>query len=382
MTWLLWLLPVAAALGVIVNRLTWSRPAAGGRFRGPLSILVPARDEAQNIVPAITAAMGSDLRADEILVYDDGSTDATPVLLAELGSVFPTLRTLSGVPLPAGWVGKPHACHQLGLAAKGELLLFLDADVRLHADGLSRLARAIETPGLNGRVPDVVTAVPRQETGTFAEHLLLPLLHLTYTAWLPLALIRLVPWTSVLAANGQVMLVRRAAYDRVGGFAAVRREVVDDMAFCRAVKADGGVVHFVDGDEIATCRMYRSTAEVYAGFAKNIYEGVGANALAVLGVIALYLLAFVAPYVTLAAVATGLAPAALGLPAAVGVAANLLARGLLALRHHHRWSSVLLHPAAVLGLVGIAFRSIWWSRRGAIVWRGRTYAARVSRGAA
>ena len=379
---LLWLVPTVAALGVVVNRLTWSRPAAGGVLPGRLSILIPARDEAANIVGAVEAALASDAPVAELIVYDDGSTDTTPDLLRGLRRTHPTLRVITGGRLPAGWVGKPHACHRLAEVATGEVLLFLDADVRLTADGLSRLARALETPRADGRRPDLVTAVPTQQTGTLAEALLLPLLHLTYTAWLPLALVRLVPFPSVLAANGQVLLVRRAAYDRIGGFAAVRTEVVDDMAFCRRIKVTGGIVDFVDGAEIASCRMYRSATEVATGFSKNIYEGVGGHPLGVLAGIGLYLAAFVAPYVALEGAAVGRFPPATLLPAAAGVAANLVARGVLALRHGHGWRSVLLHPVAVLGLTAIAIRSAWWSHRGAIRWRGRRYEARAQRGSA
>ena len=112
-------------------------------------------------------------------------------------------------------------------------------------------------------------------------------------------LIPLVSDPRVLAANGQVLLVRRARLDQIGGVAAIKGEVVDDMALCRAVKKGGGRVIFADGRDIASCRMYQSRAEVERGFSKNLYEGIGGSLPALFVVIALHLLFFVLPYLGL-----------------------------------------------------------------------------------
>jgi len=377
------LLPVGM---VAFNALLWPRgrpaPAAGPT----VSVLIPARNEERAIGAALDALRGAAGPIAEILVYDDGSTDATPRILAEKAALDPRVRVLTGVPLPAGWVGKPHACHRLGEAARGEVLLFLDADVRLAPDGLLRVLDLLAAAP-DGRETAVVTAVPRQRTGTAAEALLLPLLHLVYLAWLPTPLVRRSGDPRFLAANGQVLAVRRAAYATLGGFAAVRAEVVDDMAFCRRAKVLGLPVLFADGHLLADCRMYEGFGEVWRGFSKNLYEGVGGHPLGLAFVVGLLFWSFVAPYLALAAgAALALADAAaatgpLVLGGALGVAANLVVRAVLALRHAHRPLSVLLHPVAVLGLIGIALNSFRWSRAGQISWAGRTYAARPHRSA-
>lgn len=361
--------PLLPAAMVAINRLTWRRASPGGRFEGRVSVLIPARNEALNIEACVEAVYASDLRVAEVIVYDDASTDATPAILLRLAARHRSLRVLRGTGLPAGWVGKPHACHQLARAARGDVLLYLDADVRIARDGLSRLAREL-APGI-----DVVSALPAQEMGSLGERLLLPLLHLTYAAWLPLGLVARLRSPAVLAANGQVLAVRRSMYERMGGFAAVRAEVVDDMAFCRQVKRAGGVVAFVDGARIARCRMYRSAAEVVEGFSKNLYEGLGGSVLALAAVSALYVACFVLPYV-------GLLIPGVRVFAAVGVGLNVLLRMVLAARFGHTPLAVVLHPLAVLGMLAIGVRSSLWSRRGAITWRGRVYAARIERGAA
>src|SRR5690606_27538083 len=121
-------------------------------------------------------------------------TDGTSELLARLRNDVPALRVVSGDGLPQGWVGKPHACHRLATEARGELLVYVDADVRLTPEGVGRVASL-----LHDHQAGVVTAVPHQHTGSLAEHLLMPLLMLTYTSWLPLALIHRTQDPRVLA---------------------------------------------------------------------------------------------------------------------------------------------------------------------------------------
>jgi chlorobactene glucosyltransferase len=301
-------------------------------------------------------------------------------VLAGLQATVPRLRVVSGADLPAGWVGKPHALHRLSALAAGELLLNIDADVTLHEDGVLRMLSLLGSPDQvpGGLDAAVVTAVPRQLTGSFAERLMMPLLHLSYVAWLPMPLIHRVRDPRVLAANGQLLLIRRSALTAVGGWAAVRTALVDDMALCRAVKRSGRRVVFADGDQMADCRMYPDAASLWRGFAKNFYEGIGGNPVALIVVMTLHLMLFVAPFVALP-VAVVLGNRGLAAAAAVGVAANLCLRLIMALRYHHSPVSVLLHPVAVVAMMGVLLNSFRWSRRGDIRWRGRSYPARAQR---
>jgi chlorobactene glucosyltransferase len=198
--------------------------------------------------------------------------------------------------------------------------------------------------------------------------LVMPLLHLTYTSWL---LLPLIWWTHnrrFLAANGQILLVDRAALAHVGGFESVEREVVDDMALCRRFKEHRLRVVFADGHEMASCRMYASARDVIDGFSKNLSEGVGGIG-GVIVVVALYFCAFVLPWMLLP-----VSPWA-----ALAVAAGLSLRLLHVVRHGHAVWSALLHPFGVMLFLWIALRSAMWSHRGQISWRGRVYASRSDR---
>ncbi len=356
MSWLLAWLPLIP-LGVTIANLAAWRPTSRRGAIPRASALVPARNEEGTIEACVRGLLAEPF--EEVIVLDDGSTDRTSSILAAMSD--PRLRVLRGGRLPSGWVGKPHACHRLAEAAMGDLLVFVDADVQLRPGALALIEGA--------RRGDVVSLLPEQRVGSFGEALILPLLHLTYTGFLFLPWVGSVRDPRVLAANGQVLAVTRSAYDAVGGFAAVRAEIVDDMAFCRAAKVAGFRVDFVDGGPAAVCRMYRSGSDAWAGFSKNLLEGVG-SVPALAAVVSLYAGCFLLPWVLLPWVPV---------PAMVGIGANLLQRSLLAWRFGHPPYVVLLHPLSILAFLAIAVRSWWWSRTHAIRWRGRVYAARAAR---
>ena len=367
---------VTALLGVIlltalgniaylgwVGRRVFHKGAVENASEPLVSVLVPARDEAARIGACLEALARQDYGAVEVLVLDDGSADATAEIARSFEGRVPGLRVLAGEPLASGWVGKPHACAQLAREARGEWLLFTDADVELAPSGVSRgvaAARAL--------VADLLTALPAQRTGSFAEALAIPLLYFVVCGLLPMFAIPFMRWSRLAAASGQFMLFRREAYDRVGGHEAVRAALVEDVALALAVRRARLRLWLANGRGLASCRMYTGWAEVVEGFSKNAFAGLGYSVVNLAVLILMALALFVAPPVGLALLPSGREWFA------AETALALATRLALALAFRHPVWTVLLHPVAVLVALAIAVRSFWLTRfGGGVRWRGRRY---------
>jgi glycosyltransferase involved in cell wall biosynthesis len=231
-----------------------------------VSILVPARDEALNLPHTLPRLLSQG--ALEVLILDDASTDDTARIAAELCAGVPGARLITGLPRPPGWHGKPWACMQLAREAKGEVLIFTDADVCWQPGTLNALLRRLEHSGA-----DLLTLWPRQETRTFGERLLAPLVDDVLLSILPAPIIQL-PFASMSAGNGQLMAFRRASYLKAGGHALVRAEVLEDVSFAARLKARGGRVALCLGGDLLSVRMYRSYgggSGAVSGFAKSLH---------------------------------------------------------------------------------------------------------------
>jgi hypothetical protein len=335
----------------------------------PVAVLLPARDEAHRIGPCLASLQRQDHPRLRVLVLDDGSTDGTGALVRDLVVDDPRFRVLDGgeeAP-PPGWLGKPWACHRLAVAALApaeapvELLVFVDADVVLDPDAVSRIAALVHRSGL-----DLASPYPRQVARTAAERLVQPLLQWSWCTTLPLAVAERSPRPSLTAANGQVLAVTAAAYRRAGGHAAVRHEVLEDLALARAVKAAGGRAGVTDGTDLASCRMYDGAGALVQGYTKSLWAAFGspAGALGALGALTFVYL---------------LPPAALLLArdprtraiGAAGYVAAVAGRVLVARRTRGRALDALAHPASILALDALAALSVHRHRRGALAWKGR-----------
>jgi hypothetical protein len=335
----------------------------------PVSILIPARDEAAGIEAAVRAACAQTAPQAEVVVLDDGSTDGTAEILARLAAELPRLRVVAGAGLPAGWAGKAWACWQLASRhARHGWLLFVDADVRLAPTAAARALAA-------ARAQDVVfvSAFPRQQTESAGETLLVPLVYLVLLAYLPMALIRRHPMPSLSAACGQFMLVQRTAYLAAGGHQAEPATLHDGLKLARRMKAAGFPVGLFDGGDVATCRMYAGFRATWCGFARNAYEALGSPA-ALATMVMLNGAFFVLPFVALpVAILTG----AGGPTIATWGAATALALGIraaLAVRFGIPAWTVLATPVAVASLIGIQLHSFVRHATGRpVVWRARAY---------
>ena len=256
---------------VLVARPPRELPPSGGRQSArPVSVIVPARNEALNIGACVRSLAASEYPAFEVIVVDDGSEDDTADIVRTLARTSPVdVRLVQAGELPEGWLGKPWACHRGAEAARGQLFLFTDADTR-HASDL--LARAVA--GLEEERPDLLTVIGSQLMESGWERLVQPQIFMMMLFRFPDLdrTARSSRWRDAIA-NGQYLLFRREAYEAVGGHAAVRSEVAEDLALAQRVKRAGlrlGIRGARDG--LAT-RMYRSFAELREGWSKNLYVG-------------------------------------------------------------------------------------------------------------
>ena len=332
-----------------------------------VSILIPARDEEANIAAALRGALAQESAAVEVIVLDDGSTDATADIVRRHAERDPRVRLVRGADLPSGWNGKQHACHQLARMASHPLLLFVDADVRLEADALARMASYME-----GRRLDLVSGFPRQITGTLGEKIAIPQILVVLLGYLPFPFARLLPAPGLAAGCGQLMLVRAEAYRAAGGHAAFRDRMHDGLNLPRNVRASGGRTDILDATPIASCRMYDNWSDIWSGFSKNATEGM-ARPVALPVWTVLLGGGHVLPWLTLMLGLLADAGPAVAL-STLAIIAVLLARLALALVARQPLISVLLHPVGVIVTLAIQWSALMGARRGQqAVWRGRTY---------
>ena len=363
------LLAVVPAVLFVRNLPLYRSPPATGEARLPCSVLIPARNEEQNIAPAVRSILKSTGAFFEVIVLDDGSTDRTAQIVREIAESDHRVRLFSAPPLPEGWCGKQHACYVLSQLASHQLLVFLDADVRLKADALARLAAFMDQTGAA-----LASGVPGQETRTFSERLLIPLVHFVLLGFLPIQRMRTTRVPACGAGCGQLFVALRQAYHACGGHSAIRETLHDGPKLPRVFRAAGFATDLFDATDIANCRMYSTGAEVWRGLARNAHEALGSPRL--IGPATLILFGGqVLPLCLLVAISLGAAASPLTLACSLlATGAGFLPRLLSVVRFRQPVDSALLHPLGVCALLAIQWFAFLRSlSRSPAVWKGRRY---------
>jgi cellulose synthase/poly-beta-1,6-N-acetylglucosamine synthase-like glycosyltransferase len=201
-------------------------------------------------------------------VLDDDSSDRTAQIVQAIATEDARVRLVTAPPLPGGWCGKQHACYLLALIARYPLLVFMDADVRLMPDALQNMSAFMEQTGAA-----LASGVPRQETQTFSERLLIPLIHFVLLGFLPIRRMRASRDPAYGAGCGQLFIACRDAYRACGGHSRIRATLHDGPKLARVFRAAGFATDLFDATGIAECRMYLTNADVWRGLAKNAHEG-------------------------------------------------------------------------------------------------------------
>jgi chlorobactene glucosyltransferase len=371
----IWLILRAINQRGLLPRLAVAAPSR--RAAAPhITVIIPARDEAANIERCLRSILAQDYPPDRltVLVIDDHSADETAVIARAIAARHSQVSLLSSPPLPQRWTGKSHACWigARAVAPQTDWLCFLDADVWGEPPLLASALHAAEEQKL-----DLLSLAPRQELGSFAERLMLPcgLILLSF-----LQDLREVQGRngSAVTATGQFMLIRRDAYEAVGGHAAVSNVICEDLEFARILKQSGRAVLLMDGDDMIATRMYTGWRTLWPGFAKNLVDTLGGPRATLTFAPLAVVLAWAAvamPIIDAVACWLGGGPAAWTALAAA-LLGSAAAFGLhIAATFHFRipfWYGLLFPLGYTLG-AAMALDSVRRRLTGRVMWKGRMY---------
>lgn len=336
-----------------------------------VSVCIPARNEENVIERCVTSALDQSYNDCEVLVLDDNSTDSTPDILDHLNKAHSSLKVIQGKAKPDDWLGKPWACHQLSKQAKGDIILFIDADVWLEKSAVARSVSALKRS-------DTITVWPKQEILTFWEKLIIPMIYYGLYSLLPAKYVEENPkWVprpfrkrvgvQFAAACGQFIGFNRYAYDGIGGHSSVKNQVVEDVELAKVIKRNDLKITMYDGLNTVNCRMYRSHHEIFEGLRKNFFVGFGRNLLLFLFMSVMQFIVYIAPVFILI----------LGAPhqriyAAVILGIILIQRWILDLRFKWNPAMSILQPLTILWFEVLGIRCLWDHYTGKKAqWKGR-----------
>lgn len=354
-----------------------------GDSRARVSVIIPARNEEANIERAVRSVASQTGAPLEVIVVDDQSADGTSAILERLRTALPCLRVIRLDSLPEGWTGKSYALETGARAASGDWLLFTDADTE-HAPGsLGEMLERAESGGV-----ELLSLSPGQLTPTWWEKAVIPLIYVWLSRRYSFDEVN-DPQSKAAAANGQYLLIRRRAYDRIGGHQAVRAEILEDVALAARVKGSGGRILFMPGAKWVETRMYRTFGAMWEGWTKNLYLLSGENPIEILGTLAKTALLDFAPILCLLLLPfvprLANARTALTVPGYVVFASILVAR-FASYRQRLRqigfnrdlafyyWVGAALMAALLLN----SLRVHRWGRH--IQWKGRAYSTKGATG--
>jgi chlorobactene glucosyltransferase len=332
-----------------------------------VSILIPARNEELNIKKCVNSALAQNYANFEVIVLDDNSSDATPQILAEIADLEKRLYLIRGDSLPAGWTGKNWACHQLARVARGDVLLFMDADTYMSPTALSATVGA-----LADNQTGLLSALPAEETGTWGEKFIVPIIHWAIFCIMPLILAFKKWIPSIAVSHGQYMCFTREAYNQIGGHAAVRNRIVEDKAITSLVVKAGIKWRLFDGTSILSCRMYHTSKEACEGLIKNLFPFFGYNIPYFVFVWVWLIIVFWQPIVTLGILAAGvnIDPKYI-IPSIFNLGLSLIIWGIFYRRFKFPFYLTFLYPITQIVVSTVAMFSMVRNLKGTAVWKGR-----------
>ena len=331
-----------------------------------ISVLVPARNEEDNIGPCVKSLLAQDYPDFQVIVLNDNSTDRTEEILQTLARNDSRLKVIRGKYLPPDWLGKHWACHQLYREANGNLLVFADADTVFTPDTLR-----CTTAALQEERADMLSIIPRHILGTWSEKLVMPYFALGVFAVVPLPK-RLRPNKTYLSSSGKLMAFSRKAYETCGGFEAIRMNVLDDLELPQRVLSCGLRYRVFDGTNNVSTRMYHNDKELCEGLTKNMFASYNYNIPLFVATWLWILYVFLQPIIALSALKTPGSPPTLSLAlAAISIIASLLLWAIYYQRFKFPLYMVIFYPLSAVFMAIISVSSMVLTLSGKATWKDR-----------
>jgi glycosyltransferase involved in cell wall biosynthesis len=328
---------------------------------GTVSAIIPARNE-EAVIATCIESLACQPGISEIVVVDDQSTDGTARVVRNLTGKYPHLRLLQTGGLPDGWVGKNHALWTGVQQAKGEWLLFTDADAEHEPGSVTRGLQIAQE-----REAALVSFSPEQATENWYEKALVPYVYLRLAKFFSYDAVN-DPKSKAAAANGQFLMIRRDVYDAIGGHASVAGEVLEDVAIAMRVKTAGHRIWFGSGKGIVRVRMYRSFDDMWQGWKKNLYRLIGGTPWALVRELESNL-----PWIPFLLIVLGLKYPFLIFLGVLLFIARQTSYGLELVRNQYPFSFVFYYVPAVALYVAVLWASYRGHVKGRIQWKGREY---------
>ena len=333
-----------------------------------VSILVPARNEAENIKRCLLSLSKQDYPNIEILVLDDNSNDDTSIIVEDFAKKDNRVKLITGKPLESGWIGKSYACYQLSKYAKGKYFVFTDADTLHFKNSISSTIGC-----LTGNNLGALSAIPKQIMVSFHERMVVTWVHFGILILLPLFLIKKSKNPLFSTANGQFMLFRREVYEKIGGHESIKTKILEDIHISKQVKRYGYNFMIFDGSKNIYCRMYRSFSKLIRGFSKFMFAAFDFNLFNMAAVILLISALFLFPFILLPLGVfifdwTGMIMKL----AIIQIFIVLTMRIILAIRLKNRILDTLLHPLSMVYIILICINSVLQTKFGVgACWKDR-----------
>ena len=337
-----------------------------------VSVCVPARDEGRDIEACLTSLLNQNYPHFEVIVVDDNSTDNTPGIIKSLKEHHANLVAIQGAALPADWYGKPFALHQAALKARGELLLFTDADPVFQRYALTTAVHLMQKHRL-----DMLTLLPGAEFGSFWGRTVQPVIFAFIAA---LTRFRKVndPGSKAAMGVGAFIMLRREVYDRIGGHKTLKQTILEDIGMAHLVKQSGAKIMIADAKKIYSIRMYHSFREIWTGWRKNVFLAMKKSIFKTFYYIFWVLGFLVTPWLVAGAHLWMDSPLMWQGMALAGLVLVWITQATLCHELSLEQRYALLFPLGALVMAAIMINSmIHVLFRGGAEWRGRTYSQRV-----